>query len=232
MSHTPAYQRIKNHIVQAIQTGVWKEGEAVPSELALARQFGVSRMTVNRAMRELTAAQTLLRIQGSGTYVAQQKYQTTLVEIKSIREEIHARGHSHHSELQHLSKEQGSDALTAQFGLIQPSALFHSIIVHFENNVPIQVEERWVNPAVAPDYMTQDYASLTPNEYLMAAAPLQGGEYTIEAMPAPHQIAQMLRIQKNEACLVLRRKTFSMNQTATIVTMWHPAAIYRFSGVF
>lgn len=228
----PIYQQIKNHILQAIQAGVWKEGEAVPSELALAKQFGVSRMTVNRAMRELTAEQTLMRIQGSGTYVAQQKYQTTLVEIKSIATEIRLRGHTHRSQLHHLSIMQASDAQQRQFGLAAATALFHSVIVHFENDQPIQVEERWVNPAVAPDYMQQDFSRITPNEYLMEVAPLQGGEYVIEAIPAPDEIAQMLHIKKNEACLVLRRKTQSMEQVATVVTMWHPAAIYRVSGVF
>ena len=55
--HIPAFQRIKNLILESIQTGVWKQGQAIPSELALAKQFGVSRMTVNRAMRELTQEQ-------------------------------------------------------------------------------------------------------------------------------------------------------------------------------
>mgnify|MGYP006145492789 CR=1 FL=1 len=41
--------------------------------------------------------------------------------------------------------------------------------------------DRWVNPLCAPDYMEQDFASTTPNEYLMKAAPLQGATYSIEA---------------------------------------------------
>jgi GntR family histidine utilization transcriptional repressor len=228
----PVFQHIKNHILEAIQARVWKEGEAVPSELTLAKQFGVSRMTVNRAMRELTAEQTLIRIQGSGTYVTQQKYQTTLVEIKSISEEIRSRGHQHRSELYHLSKTRATEALRTQFELFNKEFLFHSIIVHFENETPIQVEERWVNPAVASDYMQQDFSKITPNEYLMAVAPLQGGEYIIEAIPAADDVAQMLKMNKGEACLVLRRKTKSMDQVATVVTMWHPAAIYRVMGVF
>ena len=67
----------------------------MPSEQALVRQFGVSRMTVNRAVRELTAEQVLTRRQGSGTYVAPQKYQATLVEIRNIADEVRARGHVH-----------------------------------------------------------------------------------------------------------------------------------------
>src|SRR3954463_1362799 len=81
---TPIFQRIKDYLLAEIAAGTWKEGDVIPSEQALVKQFGVSRMTVNRAVRELTAEQVLTRRQGSGTYVAQQKYQATLLEIKSI----------------------------------------------------------------------------------------------------------------------------------------------------
>src|SRR4051812_22009393 len=81
---TPIFQRIKDFLLSEIASGRYKEGDVVPSEQALVRQFGVSRMTVNRAVRELTAEHVLTRRQGSGTYVAPQKYQATLVEIRSI----------------------------------------------------------------------------------------------------------------------------------------------------
>ena len=93
----PAYLRVKQHVLAQIQSGTWQEGEAIPGEEALARTFGVSRMTVNRAIRELSDEQIVERVQGSGTYVAQQKYQATLVEIRNIAEEIAARGHVHRS---------------------------------------------------------------------------------------------------------------------------------------
>ena len=229
-TRTPAFQRIKNLILESIQTGVWKQGQAIPAELTLAKQFGVSRMTVNRAMRELTQEQVLTRVQGSGTFVAQQKYQTTLVEINSIAKEIRARGHAHRSELFLLEKIKASESLAPEFQVAPNTYLFHSVIVHFENNEPIQVEERWVNPNVAPEYLQQDFSRTTPNEYLLTNVPLQSGEYTVEALPAPEAIAEMLHIKKHDACLVLQRKTLSMNQVATLVTMWHPGARYQFSG--
>ena len=50
----PAYLTIKQHVLDRIQSGALKPGDAIPGEEALAREFGVSRMTVNRAMRELS----------------------------------------------------------------------------------------------------------------------------------------------------------------------------------
>jgi GntR family transcriptional regulator, histidine utilization repressor len=226
----PIFQRIKDYLVGEIASGRWKEGDLVPSEQALVRQFGVARMTVNRAVRELTAEQVLVRRQGSGTYVAPQKYQATLVEIRNIADEIGARGHVHRSAPRLLERAAAGEALAQQFGLAAGELLFHSVIVHFENEVPIQVEDRWVNPACAPDYLEQDYTRITPNEHLTAVAPLQGAQYRIEALPAPREVAEMLAIEPRQCCLVLKRQTSSAARVASVVTMWHPGHLWQFTG--
>ncbi|MGO4379183.1 histidine utilization repressor [Pseudoduganella sp. RAF19] len=230
--NTPIFQRIKDYLMAQIAAGHWKEGDVIPSEQALVKQFGVSRMTVNRAVRELTSEAVLTRRQGSGTFVAQQKYQATLLEIKSIADEVRARGHAHRSSLQQLERAKASELLAKQFDLPAGHVLFHSIIVHFENGVPIQVEDRWVNPQCAPDYMEQDFAHTTPNEYLMAAAPLQGASYSVEALMPPRDIADMLAMDARQPCLVLKRQTQSAGKIASIATMWHPGHRYQFTGSF
>ncbi len=228
----PAYQRVKQHVLDRIQNGQWREGDAIPGEEALAREFGVSRMTVNRAIRELSDEQIVERIQGSGTYVAQQKYQSTLVAIRNIAEEIAARGHRHRSELHKLERVKAGEALARAFGVKPEATLFHSVVVHFENDLPIQVEDRHVNPAVAPDYLTQDFTSQTPNAYLMRVAPLQGVSFEIEALHPPQTVAEMLAMPAGEPCLVLRRQTRSMGKIASVAAMWHPASRYQFTGSF
>ncbi|MEK8044465.1 GntR family transcriptional regulator, partial [Burkholderia contaminans] len=47
---TPIYQEIKDFILARIHAGEWAEGDQVPSENELAREFNVARMTVNRAL--------------------------------------------------------------------------------------------------------------------------------------------------------------------------------------
>lgn len=228
----PAFQRIKEHVLQQIQSGQWQQGQAIPSEAALAKQFDVARMTVNRALRELTDEQTLTRVQGSGTFVAQQKYQSTLVQLRNIADEIAARGHTHRGELQRLERCKADAALLRKFELPEATTLFHSVVVHFENDLPIQVEDRYVNPAVAADYMAQDFGSQTPNAYLTRVAPLQGVKYAIEAAMPSAEIAELLHMATHEPCLVLRRLTRSQGQVASVSALWHPATRYQFTGNF
>ena len=67
---SPLYQQIKGLITRELEAGVWKPGEAIPSELELAARFKVSQGTVRKAIDELAADNLLVRRQGKGTFVA------------------------------------------------------------------------------------------------------------------------------------------------------------------
>src|SRR6218665_2299332 len=67
---SPLYQQIKGLILQSLQQGEWKPGEAIPSEMELAARFRVSQGTVRKAIDELAAENLVVRRQGKGTFVA------------------------------------------------------------------------------------------------------------------------------------------------------------------
>ena len=67
---SPLYQQIKGLILQSLQSGEWKPGEAIPSEMDLAARFRVSQGTVRKAIDELAAENLVVRRQGKGTFVA------------------------------------------------------------------------------------------------------------------------------------------------------------------
>lgn len=67
---SPLYQQIKGLILQSLQSGEWKPGEAIPSEMDLAARYRVSQGTVRKAIDELAAENLLVRRQGKGTFVA------------------------------------------------------------------------------------------------------------------------------------------------------------------
>lgn len=226
----PAYQRIKDYVLQQVQKGIWTEGDLIPTELALCKQFGVSRMTVHRALRELTTDQVLLRYQGSGTYVAPAKIPSTLIEIRSIAQDIEDRGHAHTCRVLLLQKAQVSRAQAKRFQLPTGAPLFHSVIVHYENAIPIQLEDRVVDAQRVPDYLQQDWSQTTPNEYLMHVAPSPSGRYTIEVKLPPADIAGPLDIPLDQPCLVLDRSTFSGGAFTSQAVMWYPGNRYTLAG--
>jgi GntR family transcriptional regulator len=67
---SPLYQQIKGLILQGLQSGEWKPGEGIPSEMELAARYRVSQGTVRKAIDELASNNLLIRRQGKGTFVA------------------------------------------------------------------------------------------------------------------------------------------------------------------
>ncbi|HKT99819.1 MAG TPA: UTRA domain-containing protein, partial [Paraburkholderia sp.] len=174
----------------------------------------------------------LTRVQGAGTFVARPKYESTLVSIRSISDEILARGHCYRAEVLEIGVLPADEALAIEMGLRANDRVFYSRMLHFENDEPVQLEERWVNPAVAPDYAEQDFTSTTPNHYLMRVAPLQAVEYRIEALAPQADTRVRLKMAEVEPCLVLHRRTRSSGRVASVANLWHPGSRYRFTGHF
>jgi len=228
----PQYQKLKNHICVHINDGEWQQGHRVSSENELARQFGVSRMTANRALKELSTEGVLTRVPGVGTFVAEQIPQTPLFEIRNIADEIRDRGHDYHADLKLLAEETADEDVAAALEIPVGAVVFHSVVIHHENNVPVQLEDRYVNPALVPDYMQQDFTVSTPNEYLMQTAPLTEAEHIIEALLPDARTQRRLALDKAEPCILLRRRTWSGAAVATAAQLLHPGSRYRLGGHF
>lgn len=228
----PLYRQVKRFITEHVESGEWPADHRLPSEHDLVRVFGVSRMTVHRALRELAAEGLITRVQGVGTFVAQQKPLSALLEIRNIADEIHERGHRHGAEVHLLRVERAEPPLAAALGLPAGSQVFHSLLTHRENGVPVQLEDRYVNPATAPAYLGQNFAVTTPNEYLMQAAPLDEAEHLVEAITPDAETQRLLEIGADEPCLLVRRRTWSRGAVVSSARLVHPGGRYRLGGRF
>lgn len=127
-----------------------------------------------------------------------------------------------------------------QADLIQAAALnvaagtriFHSLMVHFENEVPVQIEDRCVNASVVPDYLRQDYTATTPHDYLSLIAPLTEGEHIVEAVQATAEECALLHIHAHDPCLLIRRRTWSTTHIVSHARLIFPGSRYRLQGHF
>lgn len=228
----PPYARVKQHLKQGLATGRWPPGALMPSEAELVAEFGVSRMTVNRALRELQAEGLVERSQGVGTFAAPLHRVSSTLTIRDLHEEIQSRGHHHHASVHLQRAERASVALAAQLGLQAGDRVFHTLIVHHENHVPLQCEDRYVNPACAPGYLDVDFAQTTPTRYLFEATALWRAQYSIEAARATAQEARLLAVPADQACLIVVRRTFTRHAPITLARLVHPGSRYQLEGQF
>lgn len=226
------YARIKQQLKQALARGDYAEGAQLPSEAALVAEFSVSRMTVGRALNELANEGLIKRVQGVGSFAASLHRVSSTLTLRDLHEEIAARGHHHTATVKLLRAETPKPALAQTFGVADGLELFHSVILHAESGRALQLEDRWVNPAEAPDYLQQDFSAITPTHYLFGATALWSARYAIEAARPSANEARWLGIARDEPCLVLTRETRSRSAVITRARLVHPGQYYAIEGEF
>lgn len=238
MSRTPGatapapYARVKAWLKDGLARGRWPPGALMPSEAELVQRFGVSRMTVGRALRELQTEGLVLRTQGVGSFAAPRQRVASTLTIRDLHEEIEAGGHAHSASVHLARAEAAPPALAERLGLAAGAPVFHTLIVHRRDGLPLQCEDRYVNPAAAPGYLGVDFAQTTPTLYLLQVAPFWEAQYHIEASVPTAQEARLLGIPAREPCLIVVRRTEDRQRPITLARLVHPGTRYLIEGRF
>lgn len=229
----PIYQRIKDYVLRHIESGTWPQDHQIPAESELVRQFKASRMTVNRALRELANEGRISRHPGLGSFVTGVRPKSELLVIRSIAEEIAERGHAHTAKVHLCRTETRADRnLIEAFKLPPGSPLFHTVIVHSENNLPIQLEDRYVNPLLIPDYLNADFNRFTPNQVLASVAPVKEAEHIVEAILPDARACKLLKIRHHEPCLLVYRAASIEGGVSSIAWLTYPGSRYRIGSKY
>jgi GntR family histidine utilization transcriptional repressor len=229
---TLPYATVKAALRARIAQGGWKPGVKLPSERELVQEFGCARMTVHRALRELDEEGLIERRQGSGSYVAELHPISNLLKVRDISEEIRERGHLHSTRVCSVEREMAAPRTLAAMRLARGCAVYRVRLVHLESGVPIQFEDRHVNPALAPDLLARDFTRVTPSAVLFEHAPLTEAEQVVEAVLADVEQAALLEVDIGSPLLMVSRRTVSQGTVASVARLYHPGARYRLVGSF
>lgn len=229
----PMYQQVKIYILKLIKEDTLAANRKLPSEHDLVKLLSVSRMTVNRALRELQKEGFVDRVSGVGTFASEPKAESHPLEIKNIAEEIVSRGHVHTCKVLALKEVRAIPEVALHFSISPGSRLLHSMILHFESGTAIQIEDRFVLPEYAPEYLNTDFTKITTNEYLInISSDIQQVEQIISAEISEKEIRTHLVIGDNEPCLLLTRKTWIKGQVVTYSHLYHPSSHYQFASKY
>ncbi len=228
----PLYLQAKAYVIEQIAAGRWRADDRVITELELARRFKISRMTANRAMAELAQEGYIIRRAGQGSFVADRRPHGHLVEVHDIAHEIAGRGHQHSCRVLAHRTVKASAALARDFGVVPGAKLYRSLVVHLEDAEPIQLEDRHVNPRLAPDYIDLDLNRRTAADYLLQQVPLAQAEHVVSATLPTARTARVLKMAAGEPCLLLHRRTWSQGTVASIADLFHPGSRYDLVGRF
>lgn len=224
-------EKIKDFIRSRIEDGSFQVDDRIPSEAELALQFGASRMTVNRAIKELSERGLIVRRQGVGSFVAPRTTHAPLFEIRSLSEDIRSRGGTHACHVMRLDRVRPGEA-AARFGFARGRPVFYLEALHTADGRPLQLERRHVDGRLAPSFLAHDFTAETASDFLVRTVAFTEVEHTVDALGADAAIAGALAVPPGDACLRLTRRTHLDATLVTHVELIHAGSRFSLTGRF
>jgi GntR family histidine utilization transcriptional repressor len=224
----PRFLLIKQFIESQINSGNWLVGARVPSENELAKRFSVSRMTARRALKELDDEGLLTRAPGLGSFVAKPKAAAPQINLPDVIEAAQAAGSHSCQTLEILAVH--ADADTADLMKIDVGDnLYKGMFIHLVEGIPIQFQEIYVNPKMAPAFLKQNYEKVVPEAYLDWIASPSHTELKIMAT-ASQKRRLLLTGEDQGVCMQLTMRKWCNDVVMSISVAINPAERYSLSS--
>jgi GntR family histidine utilization transcriptional repressor len=217
------HQRILADVEQRILSGAWPPGHRIPSEHELTEHYGCSRMTVNKVLTQLARAGLIERRRKAGSFVAQSRGGSAILEIHEIKAEVEALGLPYRFDLRERTtrRSQRGDRERLRLGGPQPVLLLQC--VHFGGDRPYCVEDRIINLQAVPAAVDEAFEEQSPGAWLFNHVPWTSAEHRIRAEGAEPEIAAALKLRRGAPCLVIERRTWANALAVTQVRLTYPA---------
>lgn len=226
----PIYQKIKELILDNIVKGKWEPGTQIPSEAQLGQSFAVSRMTVRQALRDLQTGGYLEKVQGLGTFVSTPEAHLTTIKVENIAQLVREAGDDYSVKLLGAREKEATKVQARMLGIEKGDTLFRAQLLHFQNQQPVQLEDRLVNPACVPDFLNEGLENMSPFRYLMKVFPYPRGTHVIKSITPSKSEAKLLQLASDEPILQIERTTVVDSLIVTYVRLLHPGNSFAITG--
>lgn len=209
-SAVPLYKQISNIIAQDIREGKYSAGDRLPSELTLKDSFGVSRITIRAAIAELIDEGLLVRSQGKGTFIAQQKSMMPASDHPGFTEACRLAGRTASTKLLSIDYTYPSPAECSFLKLKETDKIIMTKRLRFIENYPTVIETNHY----IPDFDFLFNEDLNGSLFKILAAHgiyIKESTRTLEICTAAKAEADMLEIKNNTPLLLFKDKQYDQN---------------------
>jgi GntR family transcriptional regulator len=219
----PLYRQVQSGIEEMIRAN--PRAKEIPlSDAQLAERFGVSRITVRRAVDELVGAGLLYRIQGVGTFIRQNKLKERLT-LNSFLDAWTHRSGRFNVRVGLFERIAADRELAQRLATRQGTELVYVQRLRFQKETLVAIDDRYMRAEHCLRLTTQDIRTSSLVDYLRnrEGIELDHGEMEIEARRADQQQAKALGIRRGQPILV-RRMTLLTKKNEPVLT---GTSIYR-----
>lgn len=218
---------VRAEVLRRIRAGEWVPGVTIPSEEALAGEFGCARATVNRALRDLAGQGLLERKRRAGTKVALLPVRKAVVDIPVVRLDVAARGQVYGHRVLEQSIGVPPVPVASRAGMV--GRMMYLETLHLADGRPYAFEARWLNAGILGDL--PDFAVISANEWLVTNVRYTTGDIAFSAQGAAAREAAVLGVAEGAAVFVTDRATWVEDQVITVVRLVHAPGYRLQAGV-
>jgi GntR family transcriptional regulator len=216
-SSKPLYEQIKEYILHGIHDGRFKPNERIPSERDLSETFGVSRLTVGKAVKELVQAGWLYVQIGKGTFISDEPMDQQLEALTSFSEEMAKRGQETHSRVLRAEYVEADETTARTLNLPLGASVLLLKRVRLVGGRPMALESSQISASLCAgiiekhNFEHQSLYAVLRNDYGLS---LTHAEQIFEARAANESEARFLELDTGDPVLAITRVTFSANEKA------------------
>jgi GntR family transcriptional regulator len=209
------YAQIAEAIADDIRSGRLAPGDQLPAEGALEEQFGVSRITVRGAIRELVARELVEIRRGRGTFVTTPKLTQPLTALTGFVEDMQAAEREATAELLGHDDVPADRDVAERLGLNLGTHITRIRRVRLADRQPISFDETYLPLDIGQRIVTHDLTrepifTLLEQQY---GIPIVDAEYAMEAIAAPNHVASALGVTPDSPIFLIERTSYSTANT-------------------
>ncbi len=216
-----SFQSVRDEVKRRIESRIWPQGSLLPTETQLAEEFNCARATVNRALRELADQGVVERKRKSGTRVKKEPSKHAKLEFSLTRQVVENQNAAYRYALVERNVVTSPGWLASQLSVAPDARILHVICMHYADNRPFQLEERWINLDTVPEVEEADLSDNGPHEWLLNAAPFTDAEVAFCAVSADSRLADFMGTTAGTSMIQLERTTWKDEKPLTFARMTH-----------
>lgn len=229
------HRRILDEFSRKIVDGTWQPGFLLPKETALAEQYGVSRMTMNKVLTLLASEGFVIRRKRAGTIVAPHRAESAVLAINNIGEEVAALGRRYKWVLLSCEQRPGTAQDRRLLPLNDdeggPNCLYLQGL-HYSNDEPFCLEKRVVNMTMVPDAANVDFQREVPGSWLLKTMPWTKARHHVRAINISGRDGTLLELPVGTACLEVLRRTQIDANWVTCARLLYPGEAHQLIAEF
>ncbi|MEC7377092.1 MAG: GntR family transcriptional regulator [Pseudomonadota bacterium] len=207
-SPLPLYVQIRDRLRRDILDGTYQVHERLPSENEMMGVFGVSRITIRQALRDLHNEGLVFSAQGKGTFVSKPKAVQNVQRLEGFGEAMAAQGYEASARVLSIQQLKAPKAVVAALDLQPGEDTIEVKRVRYLNRAPVCIENSYFPMDIGRRMFGLDLSGdIFPMLENLFGIPLGGADISLDAILADDEAQQYLNLKSGEAILRVERLT-------------------------